>query len=169
MKEQNKKETNDSRKIFIQIVLYLLLALAFFSKYFVKEGEISTGAILIFIFGILSLILLTIFKKCSRILALLFISPFILIILFNLGMLYYDTLDIPKTDGFGSYVRGFPDLFDKMIHAESIIFAIAIPTILFMIYLIYLQREKSLCLKKIFRWLKKLWSKLTHSLQLNNP
>ena len=112
--------TNDSRNIFIYIVLYLLIAIAFFSKYFVKEGEISTGAILIFIFGILSLIALTIIytEKRKRIWAYFSITPFILIILINVGLLYCNALKIENCVSFW----GFLSLLNEMIHSTSIIF-----------------------------------------------
>lgn len=46
---------------FIKVVLYLLLAFAFFASYFVKGNNISVSGPRIFFFGIISIILLVIF------------------------------------------------------------------------------------------------------------
>ncbi len=87
-------------EIFIDIILYLLLALAFFSKYFIKKNEnkeayVTTNIILIFIFGIFALICLTIayILKFENILwPYLFMTPFILTILHTLIRMFYEFL-----------------------------------------------------------------------------
>jgi len=141
MEEQNKKEMNEFRKIFIYIVLYLLLILAFFSEYFVKEGKIGTGAILIFIFGILSLIPLTIIytKKCKITWAYFSITPFVLIILFNLTILYGMALDIKLKSGLSGFFWNMGQvllIFFSFNHGS--IWAIII---LMLIFLIIIKRK----------------------------
>ena len=115
------EQTNEKRKIFITITLYLLLALAFFSNYFVGD-DISSVGTLIFILGILTLIPLTIIytrgfniKWAYR-----SISPFILIILFNLTLLYGKSLGITTSGGMLGFVVFLEELFWKIIQTESI-------------------------------------------------
>lgn len=113
--------------LFVKIILYLLLAFAFFSNYYVEKNIIGTGAIVIFIFAIFSLIALTIVynKKCSIYWAYVSISPFILIILFNLILLYYNALGIET-----NFVTGIPKFFWELMNAESITAILAILIIL---------------------------------------
>jgi len=76
-------------KIFIDIVLYLLLALAFFKSFL--EGT----AYLLFIFGILAILCLTLVEIIGvegRSLGFIFIAPFILFFLFILTRMFYSAI-----------------------------------------------------------------------------
>jgi len=118
----------EKSKIFITITLYLLLAFAFFSDYWMSS---SVGP-LIFIFGILTLIPLTIiYLKANEdniIWAWFWMIPLISLILFNLTLLYEKELGINSVG--------------KIIHAESI-WATILLMMLFWIVMKIIKIKKS--------------------------
>ena len=112
----NKKPTY---QLFIEIVLYLLLAFAFFSNYFVSNSEIRITSPLIFIFGIIAVLLLVLIKDKSIFFSWLSTIPFILIFLFVLTRMYYFSV-FNKGMGAGwNFICDFINLIIKIVKLTS--------------------------------------------------
>jgi len=130
MEEQNKEQK--IVQLFIKIILYLLLAFAFFSVYYVEVDKIRTGVIVIFLSAIISLIALAVIYcinfKNKIYLTVVSTLPFLLMISFNLIFLYYDALTI-SYNGWGFFTK-IPELFGKMMNAESIVITLEVLFIL---------------------------------------
>jgi hypothetical protein len=151
LKGMEETHENEGRKIFITITLYLLLAFAFFSNYWAVESVSSVGAIL-FIFGVLTLIPLTIIyiNQYKVIWAWFWSLPFISLILFNLTFLYGKALDVELRGGLG-FFYSLGQIFLRFISTESLL-AILIFMIIFLLLLLY-KRIKNLNLKKLRNWI----------------
>ena len=103
--------------LFINIVLYLLLAFAFFKEYLVPSKKVpSPGAILIFLFGIFALLGLSFFQiMCVEDYrwGYFFIAPFILYLSWILIKLLYTGL-FEKTRGLEPLI--FPDFIKELLY-----------------------------------------------------
>lgn len=143
---------DNKNKIFIEIVLYLLLAFAFFEKYFTDGDIIGSTGPLIFILGIISLIFLTLIylgRKEDNFLSCIVITPFILMLLFILIRVYYFAIEgTAMTSGFSGFVNDFIKLIWGIICMESIL---VISSIILFMFLIYAIKDKiKNFFKKIF-------------------
>ncbi len=127
--------------IFITITLYLLLALSFFSEYFVGEFVNSIGALL-FILGASTLIPLTIIylRGYDEKWAWFSMFPFILILLFNLTRLYGIGMGVKLGVGF-KFLWSFVEILVKFVFADSVLVILILMLIFLIHHKIKLNKE----------------------------
>ena len=118
-------------EIFIKIILYLLLALAFFSKYFIRrddadEASVKSEIILVFVFGIIAILFL-IFAQINnwenKIWGYFFIAPFILMILHPLTRIFYKAINGDKKGmrGGWSFITGCGKIIKNLFERDTFI------------------------------------------------
>ena len=142
MDEENKGGKKDNIKLLIKIILYLLLALAFFSDYaFKAETHLNFMIGIAFLFGILALICLYVGYYSNRTLnkvgkafgcgfACAFISVFVWFI-FNVLTSGHEGTRIEK--------------LSNLLKSDTIWIALLIPSIILVIYLIVNYKKLKCC------------------------
>lgn len=116
---KNSNRKKDIYEILIELILYFLLAFAFFQGYFIHENGIGTSGPRIFLMAIFSLSLLIIFyyNKSNQIFAIISIIPFTLTIFHIIITIY-----VKAADGLMNIIK-----------AESNILILLITLIIFLI------------------------------------
>ena len=127
-------EERDNIELLIKIILYLLLAMAFFSNYAVKSGIIDFIIVTTFLFGIVALIFLYIglYSKKDYIKAFGYVlaGSFVLV----LGWFIINVLTSMKE---GTRIISLLNL----LKADTIWIALLIPSILLVLYMIIKKKK----------------------------